>query len=181
MLPSLRGISMSAGPIAPVIPSSARASVRGRGTPGTVRRLPLAAPPAGPPTPCQTPYGIGRIDASGRVSDRAVICALGWRGGDRLTLTADGGFVVARRDAGGMAALPPREYLVLPAVLRRRCGLRAGDLVLLAAVPGEDALAAYPIAVVDEALQAHAAVPRAEGSTSAAPSPGCPGSTLAAL
>ncbi len=36
-------------------------------------------------------YGIGRIDASGRVSDRAVIAALGWRGGDRLTLTADAG------------------------------------------------------------------------------------------
>jgi len=33
-------------------------------------------------------------------------------------------------------------------------------------VPGEDALAAYPIAVVDEALQAHVPFPRAEGSTS---------------
>ena len=157
---------MSAGPIAPVIPSSSRAAVRGHGTPGTVRQLPLAAPPAGPPAPYETPYGIGRIDSSGRVSDRAVICALGWRSGDRLTLTASGGVVIARRDTGGMAALPPREYLVIPAVLRRRCGLRAGDLVLLAAVPGEDALAAYPIAVVDEALQAHVPFPRAEGSTS---------------
>ncbi len=115
--------------------------------------------------PCERPYGIGRIDASGRVSDRGVICALGWRGGDRLTLTAGGGVVVVRRDAGGTAALSPREYLVVPAVLRRRCGLRAGDLVLLAAVPSQDALAAYPIAVVDEALRAHAALPRAEGST----------------
>ena len=119
--------------------------------------------------PCETPYGIGRIDASGRVSYRAVISALGWRSGDRLTLTADAGVVVARRDDSGMAALPTREYLVIylviPSVLRRRCGLRAGDLVLLAAVPGEDALAAYPIALVDEALRAHAAFPRAEGST----------------
>lgn len=104
-------------------------------------------------------------DASGRVSDRAAICALGWRGGDRFTLTASAGVVVARRDNSGMAALPPREYLVIPAVLRRRCGLRAGDLVLLAAVRGQDALAAYPIAVVDEALRAHAAFPRAEGNT----------------
>jgi hypothetical protein len=30
-------------------------------------------------------YGIGRIDASGRVADRAISSALGWRGGDRLT------------------------------------------------------------------------------------------------
>jgi hypothetical protein len=37
--------------------------------------------------------------------------------------------------------------------------------VLLAAVRGQDALAAYPIAVVDEALRAHAAFPRAEGNT----------------
>ena len=157
---------MSAGPVAPVIPSSSRPAVRGRVTPGTGRRLPLAAPPGRPPAPCGTPYGIGRIDASGRVSDRAVISALGWRSGDRLTLTADAGVVVARRDDSGIAALPPREYLVIPAVLRRRCGLRAGDLVLLAAVPGEDALAAYPIAVVDEALRAHAAFPRAEGNLS---------------
>jgi bifunctional DNA-binding transcriptional regulator/antitoxin component of YhaV-PrlF toxin-antitoxin module len=70
--------------------------------------------------------------------------------------------IVARRDAGGIAVLPSREYLVIPAVLRRRCGLRAGDQVLLAAVPGEDALAAYPIAVLDEALRANAPFPRAE-------------------
>jgi hypothetical protein len=32
-------------------------------------------------------YGVGRIDGSGRVSDRAVTVALGWRNGDRLTIT----------------------------------------------------------------------------------------------
>jgi hypothetical protein len=159
------GVRVSAGPIAPVIPSSSRPAVCGRVTPGTVWRLPLAAPSARPPGPCERPYGIGRTDASGRVPGRAVISALGWRSGDRLTLTADAGVVVARRDDSGMATLPPREHLVIPAVLRRRCGLHAGGLVLLAAVPGEDALAAYPIAVVDEALRAHAAFPRAEGST----------------
>jgi hypothetical protein len=31
--------------------------------------------------------GFGRIDASGRVADRATMAALGWRCGDRLTLT----------------------------------------------------------------------------------------------
>ena len=34
-------------------------------------------------------YGFSRIDALGRVADRVTIAALGWRGGDRLTLTAD--------------------------------------------------------------------------------------------
>jgi hypothetical protein len=43
-------------------------------------------------------YGFGRIDASGQVADRATIAALGWRGGDRLTLTTDAGVMIARRD-----------------------------------------------------------------------------------
>ena len=45
---------------------------------------------------------------------------------------------------------------MIPAPLRRRCGLRAGDHVLLAASPGQDTLAAYSFAVVDQALRAHA-------------------------
>ena len=84
-------------------------------------------------------YGIGRIDASGRIADRAVISALGWRGGDRLTLTADAGVVTARRDPGGMITLPGRAYIAIPAELRR-CGLQPGDRVLLAVVPAGDAL-----------------------------------------
>jgi hypothetical protein len=53
-----------------------------------------------PPVPADVVYGIGRIDASGRIADRAVTSALGWRGGDRLTLTADAAVVTARRDPG---------------------------------------------------------------------------------
>jgi bifunctional DNA-binding transcriptional regulator/antitoxin component of YhaV-PrlF toxin-antitoxin module len=85
-------------------------------------------------------YGIGRIDASGRIADRAVTSALGRRGGDRLTLTAHAGAVTARREPGGMVTLPARAYIAIPAALRRRCGLEPGDRVLLAAVPGEDTL-----------------------------------------
>jgi len=53
-------------------------------------------------------YGIGRIDASGRVADRAITSALGWRGRDRLTLTASAGMMVAPRPGrhdhrGGLA------------------------------------------------------------------------------
>ncbi len=47
--------------------------------------MPLASPPGRP----DVVYGFGRIDASGRVADRATMAALGWRGGDRLTLTAE--------------------------------------------------------------------------------------------
>ncbi len=155
---------MTAQLVSPVIPSAARPAHRRHGRAGGVRSLPLASPPVSPAAPGYVVYGIGRIDASGRVADRAVIGALGWRGGDRLTLTAgDGVVVVARRDPGGMVTVPSRPYIVIPAALRRRCGLRAGDRVLLAALPGEDALAAYPLSVVDQALRAHSALPSAEG------------------
>ena len=62
--------------------------------------------------------------------------------------------MVARRDPGGMATVPARPYIVIPAALRRRCGLRVGDHVLLVAVPGEDLLAAYSSTVTVSAPMA---------------------------
>jgi hypothetical protein len=44
---------------------------------------------------------------------------------------------------------PASAYITIPAALRRRCGLEAGDQVLLAALPDQDSLAAYSLAVVD--------------------------------
>jgi bifunctional DNA-binding transcriptional regulator/antitoxin component of YhaV-PrlF toxin-antitoxin module len=149
--------------IAPVIPSSARPADRGNARPGAARGLPLASPPASPQPAADAVYGIGRIDASGRVGDHAVTCALGWRKGDRLTLTADAGVVVARRDPGGMVTVPARACIAIPAALRRRCGLRAGNRVLLAALPGQDALATYPLAVAVQAIRALAPVPVTRG------------------
>jgi bifunctional DNA-binding transcriptional regulator/antitoxin component of YhaV-PrlF toxin-antitoxin module len=150
---------MTAPPIAPVIPPSARLGARGHNRSRTGHRLPVAAVPAVPAAPADVVYGFGRIDASGRVADRAITSALGWRPGDRLALAADAGVVIARRDPGGMVTMPSRPYIVIPAALRRRCGLRAGDQVLLAVFPDQDALAAYSFAVVHQALRAHAPVP----------------------
>jgi len=108
-------------------------------------------------------YGIARIDASGRICERAVITALGWAGGDRLTFTADAGVETARRDPGGMVTLPASGYITIPAALRHRCGLEPGDQVLLAALPDQDTLSAYSLAVVDQAIRAHGAFPHAQG------------------
>jgi hypothetical protein len=60
-------------------------------------------------------YGIARIDSSGRICERAVVTALGWAGGDRLTFSADAGVVTARRDPGGMVTLPASAYITIPA------------------------------------------------------------------
>jgi hypothetical protein len=62
-----------------------------------------------------------------------------------------------------MVTVPARACLAVPAVLRRRCGLRSGDRVLLAAVPSQDMLAAYSFAVVDQALRAHGTFPHTPG------------------
>ena len=116
-----------------------------------------------PSAPEDVVYGIARIDSSGRICERAIIAALGWAGGDLLTFTADAGVVTARRYPGGMVTLPASGYITIPAALRRRCGLEAGDQVLLAALPGEDVLAAYCLAVVDQAIRAHRALPHEQG------------------
>jgi hypothetical protein len=73
-------------------------------------------------------YGLAHVDRSGRVADRTVTGALGWRGGDRLPLTAEAGVVVIRRDSSGLVTLPPRSCVPIPAALRHRCGLLPGDL-----------------------------------------------------
>jgi bifunctional DNA-binding transcriptional regulator/antitoxin component of YhaV-PrlF toxin-antitoxin module len=150
---------MTAPLIAPLIPPRARPGGREHGRPGTARRLPLATAPDIPTVPADVLYGFGRIDESGRVADRAMTSALGWRPGDRLTLTAGAGVILARRDPGGMVTMPAKPYIVIPAALRRRCGLRPGDRVLLAVFPARDALAAYSFAVVDRALRAQASLP----------------------
>ena len=157
---------MTVQPLAPVIPSSGVSAARQRAKSAAGRPLPLAGPEPVPSVPADVVYGIGRIDASGRIADRTITSALGWRSGDRLTLTADAGVVTARRDPGGMVILPDRAYIAIPAVLRRRCGLQPGDRVLLAAAPAADSLTAYSLAVVDQAIRAHGAFPHAQGGLS---------------
>jgi hypothetical protein len=118
---------MTAPLIAPLIPPRARPGAREPAKTATARRLPVAAAPEVPAVPDDVVYGTGRIDESGRVADRAMTGALGWQPGDRLTFTAAAGVVIARRDPAGMVTMPAKPYLVIPAALRRRCGLRAGS------------------------------------------------------
>jgi hypothetical protein len=146
---------MTTSLIAPLIPPRARpGGGPERGRAGTARRLPVATVHEFPAVPDDVVYGFGRMDESGRVADRAMTTALGWQHGDRLTLTAAAGVIMARRDPDGMVTMPSRPYIAIPAALRRRCGLRPGDRVLLAVFPALDALAAYSFAVVDQALRA---------------------------
>jgi hypothetical protein len=69
---------MTARPLAPVIPSSGISAARQRARSAAGRPLPLARPVPVPSAPADVVYGIGRIDASGRIADRAVTSAPGW-------------------------------------------------------------------------------------------------------
>jgi hypothetical protein len=154
---------VTAQPIAPVIPSPGRLAGTPRVRPAAVRPLPMAGSAAALSVPADVVYGTGRIDASGRVTDQAVSCSLGWREGDRLTLTAEPGVMVARRDPRGMVTVPARAASRFPpsCAAAAACGPVTG--YLLAAVPGQDMLAAYSFAVVDQALRAHGTFPHAPG------------------
>ena len=124
---------MTGALIAPVIPSPAAAAGRAARAPAAARTLPLMVPPALSRPPAlgrDVVYGLARLDRSGRVADRSVTGALGWCGGDRLTLTARAGVVVIRRDPSGPVTVPPRSCVPIPAALRHRCGLLPGDPVV---------------------------------------------------
>jgi len=127
---------MTAQPMAPVIPSSGVMASWQRSRSAAARRLPLASPAPVPSLPEDVVYGIARIDSSGRICERAVITALGWSGGDLLTVTADAGVVTARRDPGGMVTLP---------------------------LPDQDSLAASSLAMVDQAIRAHGSFQHVQG------------------
>jgi hypothetical protein len=107
--------------IAPVIPSPA--ADRPARAPAAARTLPLTVPPVRPPAlPRDVVYGLAHVDRSGRVADRTVTGALGWHGGDRLTLTAEAGVVVIRRDSSAWSPCRPGPASRSP----RRCGTAAG-------------------------------------------------------
>ena len=95
---------MTAQPLAPIIPSSGVPASRQHTKAAAARRLPLARLVPAPSAPEEVVYGIARIDASGRICERAIITALGWACGDRLTFTADAGVVTALIEAVPRAA-----------------------------------------------------------------------------
>src|SRR5690349_7195143 len=70
---SLREAAVTSALIPPVIPRRPAAGSRPRGTPAVVRTLPMAASHGQVPAlATDVVYGLGRIDASGRVADRRV-------------------------------------------------------------------------------------------------------------
>jgi hypothetical protein len=85
-----------------------------RGVPGQAEQVIAAGSVASPPGRQAVVYGFGRIDPSGRVADRSTIAALGWRGGDRLTLTADAGVMLGGTSWRSSGRSPSAGYFKIP-------------------------------------------------------------------
>lgn len=123
--------------------------------PRAIHRRPPLAELATPRPRCTTFYGMGTIDRSGRIANRAVVAALGWRPGDRLEFLVAGGVIVARPSRGGLVEMWQKPYVAIPAPIRHRCDLRSGDRVLVVAHPERRNLVVYNLAVLDQVLHEH--------------------------
>jgi bifunctional DNA-binding transcriptional regulator/antitoxin component of YhaV-PrlF toxin-antitoxin module len=80
-------------------------------------------------------YDVGRVDESGRISNRDIIRALGWQPGDKLdVITALGGIVILS-SPDGLLTMAAKPCILIPAAARRLHNIATGDHVLLAAAP----------------------------------------------
>jgi bifunctional DNA-binding transcriptional regulator/antitoxin component of YhaV-PrlF toxin-antitoxin module len=142
-----------AGVIAPVAPPLLPASGRAA-APSVVAlvRGPLPLPTLILRRTSTVVYGLSAVDDRGRVADRVIMRALGWSAGLRLDIREAAGVLTVYMDSEGVYQLTSQGQLRLPAPLRHRCGLNAGDRVLLAADPQRSRLAVYPPAALDTLL-----------------------------
>ncbi|MEV6340728.1 AbrB/MazE/SpoVT family DNA-binding domain-containing protein [Nocardia vinacea] len=126
-----------------------------------VRPTPPLAPvsESHPPT---TAYGLRAVDAGGRVIDKTVLDALGWRDGTNLQIH-DRDQMILVSTPGDDVVVNKRGYLHLPARWRRAVGIGTGDRVLLAANLTRELLLVIPESRLDE-LIAHHFAEYAEGS-----------------
>jgi hypothetical protein len=135
-------------PIAPLILSS----------PGAEPQRPLARPPL-PLAPLPEgrqrswPYTVSTIDNRGRVADASVVRALGWAAGARLNVREQGLLVVASLDDQGVFQIGTSGHLVIPVAVRRWCGLRPGDRVLLAGDPDRGLIVVHPPEAIDAMIE----------------------------
>ncbi|WP_216216854.1 AbrB/MazE/SpoVT family DNA-binding domain-containing protein [Amycolatopsis aidingensis] len=97
-------------------------------------------------------YDIARVDASGRVPARDVLRHLGWNPGDSLGLTLVADTIVLTADVGGFAAVSRQYCVVIPAMVRARCGISIAHKLLLAAAVHHRVLLAYTMSKLDKIM-----------------------------
>ncbi len=111
--------------------------------------IPFSYPATLPDTPIGVAYfAAATIDQRGRLSDRSAIRMLDWAPGDSLALTTHEHAVIAEPSEASRWKLGPTGYLHLASAIRRRCGIRRGDRVLLVASLTRQRLVVYTASAV---------------------------------
>jgi hypothetical protein len=80
-------------------------------------------------------YDIGRVDDSGRISNRDIVRALAWQPGDKLDVIPALSGIVILSSPDGLLTVPAKLCIAIPAAARRLHNIETGDHVLLAAAP----------------------------------------------
>jgi hypothetical protein len=121
--------------------------------------VPMPSLPAPTPPQLDDPDRVllstGRLDRSGRLHERAVLCALGWGPGQELTLHNIDDMIVIKVVAGGDHRIDDRGGLALPAAVRRMCGITIGPPVVLVADVPEQTLLVHPARTITRLLAMH--------------------------
>lgn len=101
----------------------------------------------------QRRFSTALLDASGRIQDRSVVTALGWKPGYRLLITQIRSSAVICLRGDGIFRMTTKPYVVLPAPVRHGCRVPAGSRVLLVADLACDVLVVHPEHVVHAMLR----------------------------
>ena len=105
-------------------------------------------------------YGVGPVDASGRVKNSDIVRALGWQPGDKLEVISGLGGIVIFSSPDGLFTVPVKPCIVIPAAARRIHDIQPGDHVLLAAAPEYSVVIVHTRQAVNEMLaRYHSAFP----------------------
>jgi hypothetical protein len=88
--------------------------------------------------------GTATMDCNGRLAEATVIAALRWAVGARLDIDVRAGLVVVSAAPDAAFTITQLGQIRLPAPVRHRCQLAAGDRLLLAADPDAGRLLVYP-------------------------------------
>jgi bifunctional DNA-binding transcriptional regulator/antitoxin component of YhaV-PrlF toxin-antitoxin module len=97
-------------------------------------------------------YGVGPVDASGRVKNSDIVRALGWQPGDKLEVIPGLGGIVIFSSPDGLFTVPFKPCVVIPAAARRIHDIQPGDHVLLAAAPEYSVVIVHTRQAVNEML-----------------------------
>ncbi|GIM93194.1 hypothetical protein [Paractinoplanes toevensis] len=138
----------SSAPAAPVARPTAAASPAGG--PLATAALPIPSLQQRPKRLTSARYTLTRCNRHGRLASRHPLRVLGWCAGQALTILTDNGSPLIRAAPNGKEAITAEGFLLLPAAVRRRCGINHGEPLLVASYPDRNLIIICTPAVIDE-------------------------------